>query len=122
MTSQPEAITDAAANEATRRRAQARGKARLKALGIDVDTMTTEQVRHAYEGYRQAYIDTAEAGQHMEPVRIDGDPLSGACMHSRWGMLVEAIKHAYNGHPEGWSPPRVKWPTHQERAAGMRGQ
>ena len=109
-------------DEAARRKAKARGAARLKALGIDIDTLDHEQVRQAYETYRAAYIDMAEAGQHMEPVRIDGDPLGGACMHARWGMITQAIFDAFNGHPEGWSPPRVKWPTHQERAAGMRGQ
>ena len=109
-------------DERARRRAKARGRARLKALGIDVDTLTHEQVRQAYETLRAAYIDLAEVGRHMEPVKIDGDPLSGACMHARHGMLVDAIRDAYGGHPEGWSPPRIKWPTHQERAAGVRGE
>jgi hypothetical protein len=113
----------AAADEIARRKAKARGRARLKALGIDVDTLTHEQIREAYETYRQAYIDMAEAGRHMEPVRIDGDPLSGACFHSRYGQLIDAIRDFHGGqHPEGWSPPRVKWPTHHERAAGMRGK
>jgi len=106
-----------------RRRAKARGRARLKALGIDVDTLTHEQIREAYEAYRQAYIDTAEAGQHMEPVRIDSDPLSGASMHARWGMLTAALKDYHGGqHPDGWSHPRISWPTHHERAAGRRGR
>lgn len=118
----PAEPTDSAAAEAARHRSQARGRARLRALGIDVETMTAEQVRHAYETLRQAYIDMAEAGQHMEPVRIDGAPLSGASMHSRWGMLTEAVAHFYGQHPAGWSPPRIKWPTHQERAAGVRGR
>jgi len=105
-----------------RRKAKARGRARLKALGIDVDTMTHEQIREAYEAYRQAYIDTAEAGQHMQPIRVDGDPLSGACLHARWGMLTEALAHWAGQHPEGWPPPRIQWPTHHERAAGKRGR
>ena len=105
-----------------RRRAKARGRARLKALGIDVDLLTHDQIRHAYETLRQAYIDMAEAGRHMEPVRIDGDPLSGACMHARYGQLVDAIRDFHGGHPEGWSAPRITWPTHHERAAGKRGQ
>lgn len=105
------------------RRRKARGRARLKALGIDVGVMDHDQIRRAYETLRAAYIDMAEAGRHMEPVRIDGDPLSGACMHARWGQLVDAIKDFHGGtHPEGWSPPRIKWPTHHERAAGKRGQ
>jgi hypothetical protein len=109
------------ADTPARRRAQARGRARLKALGIDVGVMDHDQIRQAYETLRAAYIDMAEAGRHMEPVRIDGDPLSGACMHARWGQLVDAIRDAYGQHPEGWSPPRIKWPTHHERAAGKRG-
>jgi hypothetical protein len=113
---------EVAAAESARRRAKARGRARLKALGIDVDTLTHEQVRDAYETLRAAYVDMAEAGRHMEPVRIDGDPLSGACAHARHGMLAAALADYFNGHPEGWSHPRVKWPTHHERAAGMRGQ
>jgi hypothetical protein len=117
-----DALTDAAAAETARRRAKARGRARLKVLGIDVDTLTHEQVREAYEALRAAYIDMAEAGQHMEPVRIDGDPLSGACMHARHGFLIDAVRDWAGGrHPDGWSPPRITWPTHQERAAGMRG-
>lgn len=112
-----------AAAETARRRAKARGRARLKALGIDVDTLTPEQIRHAYETHRQAYIDTAEAGRHYEPVHADGDPLSGACAHSRYGLLIDAIKDWHGGaHPAGWAPPRIKWPTRHERAAGIRGQ
>lgn len=118
----PDALNDAAANETARRRAKARGKARLKALGIDVDTMDHQQIREAYETYRQAYIDMAEAGQHMAPVRVDGDPLSGACLHSRMGMLNDAVAAYFGRHPEGWSHPRIKWPTHHERAAGKRGR
>lgn len=105
-----------------RRRAKARGRARLRALGIDVDVLDHDQIRHAYETLRQAYIDMAETGRHMEPVRIDGDPLSGASMHARWGMLTQAISDAFAGHPEGWSHPRITWPTHHERAAGKRGR
>lgn len=99
-----------------------RGKRRLKALGIDVDTMTLAEVREAYEAYRAAYIDMAEAGRHFEPIRADGDPLSGACFHARHGMLVDAIRDAFNGHPDGWSPPRVTWPTPEERRRGVRGR
>ncbi len=109
------------ADTSERRRAKARGRARLKALGIDVDTLNHDQIRHAYETLRAAYIDMAEAGRHMEPVRIDGDPLSGASMHARMGMLRDAIKDMYGQHPQGWSHPRITWPTHHERAAGKRG-
>lgn len=109
-------------DEAETRRRRNRGRARLKALGIDVDTIDREQVRQAYEAHRQAYIDTAEAGRHLEPVRIDGDPLSGACMHARHGMLSAALADYYGTHPDGWPPPRITWPTHQERAAGRRGR
>lgn len=110
------------ADDTARRRAKTRGRARLKALGIDVDTLDHEQIRDAYETLRAAYIDMAEAGRHMEPVRIDGDPLSGACMHARWGMITAAVADAYGTHPDGWSPPRIQWPTHHERAAGQRGR
>lgn len=110
------------ADDTARRRAKARGRARLKVLGIDVDTLDHEQIRDAYETLRAAYIDMAEAGRHMEPVRIDGDPLSGACAHARHGMLVSALEAYFGKHPEGWSPARIQWPTHHERAAGQRGQ
>lgn len=109
-------------DETARRRAQARGRARLQALGIDVDALTRDQVRDAYETLRAAYIDTAEAGRHMEPIRVEGDPLYGACAHARHGMLTEALADYFGAHPEDWSPPRVKWPTHHERAAGQRGR
>lgn len=115
MTEDPQA-------EAARRRAKARGRARLKALGIDVDVMNHDQIRHAYETLRQAYIDLAEAGQHMEPVHIDGDPLSGACMAARHGMLAQALIDYLGTWPEDWPHHRIKWPTHHERAAGKRGQ
>lgn len=114
---------DPSADETARRRAKTRGRARLRALGIDVDTLTTEQVHEAFEAYRAAYIDTAEAGRHMEPIRNDRDPLSGACLHSRYGLLADAIRDWAGGtHPEGWSPPRVVWPTHEERRNGARGR
>jgi hypothetical protein len=116
-------VTDTQPDDPETRRRRARGRARLKALGIDVDTLDHEQIRDAYETLRAAYIDMAEAGAHMEPIRIDGDPLYGACLHSRYGQLVDAIRDWNEGrHPEGWSPPRITWPTHQERAAGMRGK
>lgn len=99
-----------------------RGKRRLKALGIDVDIMDQAQIRQAYETYRQAYIDMAEAGQHFEPMRADGDPLSGACFHARYGQLIDAIHDWAGTHPEGWSPPRVTWPTPAERRMGKRGR
>lgn len=109
-------------DEAEQRRRQARGRARLRALGIDVDQMSHEQIREAYEGYRSAYIDIAEQGRHLEPLHIEGDPLTGATAHARWGMLTAALADALGGHPEAWSPPQIKWPTHHERAAGKRGQ
>lgn len=99
-----------------------RGKRRLKALGIDADIMDHDQIRQAYETFRQAYIDMAEAGRHFEPIRVDGDPLSGACFHSKWGMLCDALRHMYGQHPAGWSPPRVTWPTPAERRTGVRGR
>lgn len=101
-----------------------RGKRRLKALGIDVDELGHDGVREAFEAYRAAYIETAEAGRHFEPMRTDGDPLSGACLHSRWGMLVEALKAAFNWTetPDGWSSHRVTWPTPAERKMGVRGR
>jgi hypothetical protein len=99
-----------------------RGKRRLKALGIDVDIMDHDQIRQAYETFRAAYIDMAEAGRHFEPMRVEGDPLSGACLHSRYGMLIESLKDMLGAHPEGWSPPRVTWPTPAERRTGMRGR
>lgn len=105
-----------------RRRAKARGKARLKALGIDVDQMSHDEIRRAYEAYRTAYIDTAESGRHMEPVRGDRDPLSGATVHARWGMLVQALEALYGRHPHDWPPARIAWPTHRERQAGARGK
>jgi hypothetical protein len=99
-----------------------RGKRRLRALGIDPDIMDHEQVRQAYETFRRAYIDMAEAGRHFEPMHIEGDPLSGACLAARWGMLCDAVNHMYGQHPEGWSPPRVKWPNPEERRRGVRGR
>lgn len=98
-----------------------RGKRRLKALGIDVDEIGHGGVREAFEAYRAAYIETAEAGRHFEPMRADGDPLSGACLHARYGMAISAISDYFGTHPEGWSPPRVTWPTPEERRRGMRG-
>lgn len=99
-----------------------RGKRRLKALGIDVDELGHDGVREAFEAYRAAYIETAEAGRHFEPMRADGDPLSGACLSARWGMLCDAVRHMYGQHPDGWSPPRVTWPTPAERRMGKRGR
>lgn len=105
------------------RRRRARGRARLKALGIDVDTLTREQIRHAYEALRQAYIDTAEDGRHFEPVHAGGDPFNGACAHSRYGLLVDAIRDWSGGTwPDGWPHHRIAWPTRHERAAGLRGR
>lgn len=103
------------------RRRRARGRARLKALGIDVDTMTAEQIRQTYEAIRQAYIDTAEQGRHYEPVHIDGDPLTGACLAARHGMLTQALTDYFGAWPDDFPHHRVKWPTHHERAAGERG-
>ena len=101
-----------------------RGKRRLKALGIDPDIMDQAQIRQAYETYRQVYIDMAEAGKHFEPIRADEDPLSGACLHSRWGMLVQALMdaHGWTETPDGWSSHRVRWPTPEERRMGVRGR
>jgi hypothetical protein len=99
-----------------------RGKRRLRALGIDLDMMTLEEVREAYEAYRAAYIDMAEQGKHFQPIHGDDDPLSGACLHARWGFLTDALTHYYGTHPEGWSPPRVTWPTPAERRMGVRGR
>lgn len=107
-------------DEIAQRKAKARGRARLKALGIDVDTLTHEQIREAYEAYRAAYIDAAEAGRHMEPVRIDGDPLSGACAHARYGQLVDALRD-WGGRPSrrlvGAADPVAHAPTTCRRNA-----
>jgi hypothetical protein len=117
VTSQPEAFNPNSPQAL-------RGKRRLRALGIDVDELGHDGVREAYEAYRAAYIDTAEAGRHFEPLRTEGDPLSGACFHSKWGMLTDALKAAFGWSetPDGWSPHRVTWPTPEERRRGMRGR
>lgn len=99
-----------------------RGKRRLKALGIDVDELGHDGVREAYEAFRAAYIETAEQGQHFDPIRAADDPLSGACAHARWGMLTQALSDHLGAHPADWSPPRVAWPTPEERRRGARGR
>ena len=93
-----------------------RARKRLQALGIDPDTMDREQIRAAYESWRAAYIEVATAGRHMERITRDGDPLSGACLHARYGMLTDSIKDLYGEHPAGWSHPRIAWPGPGERA------
>lgn len=116
------ALTDGtAAAEAARRRAKARGRARLKALGIDVDQMSHQQIRQAWESARAAYINHANAGLHLNPMLLDGDPMPGACLHARVGALRDAIRDWYGQHPADWSPAQIAWPTHQEHAAGKSG-
>lgn len=106
-----------AAAEAARRRAKARGRARLKALGIDVDQMSHQQIRQAWESARAAYINTAAAGLHLDPMLLDGDPLPGACLHARFGILRDSLKNWYGEHPDGWSSPRIDWPAPGEQHA-----
>lgn len=104
-------------NEA-RQRARNRARARLRALGIDVDQMDHEQIRQAWEYARRAYINGAQAGIHMRALHLEDDPLPGACLHARFGMLKQALADFHDEWPDGWSPPRVEWPHHghQQRA------
>lgn len=108
-------------DEAEQRRRRNRARARLRALGIDVDTMDTEQVRHIWETTRAAYIDQANAGTHLNPIRLENDPMPGACLHARFGAYRDALSDWYGQHPADWSPAQIAWPTHQEHAAGKSG-
>lgn len=104
-------------DEAEQRRRRNRARARLRALGIDVDQMCHEQIRQVWERTRQAYINAASAGLHLNPLRLDDDPLPGACLHSRFGILRDSLKNWYGEHPDGWSSPRIDWPAPGEQHA-----
>lgn len=108
--------------EAAQRRNRAR--ARLRALGIDVGQMSHEQIRQVWEHTRQAYINAARAGTHLNPMRLEDDPMPGACLHARIGMLASALAayFAWTDAPDDWSPLRVTWPTCNERHDGAQGR
>lgn len=102
------------ATAAERHKTKARARARLAALGIDVDAMDHEQIRAVWESSRNAYINIASSGLHMNPVHLEDDPLPGACTHARYGMLHQALVDYFGTWPEGWSSPHIQWPHHGE--------
>ena len=103
------------------RKRQARAKARLRALGIDVEQMEAADLRQAWEDARATYIQAAQAGRHMEPIRLDGDPLPGAPLHARYGMLHQALRDFHGAWPDDWSSPHIQWPgPHGHSTAGTR--
>ena len=47
---------------------------------------------------------------------LEGDPFPGACLHSRVGFLVDALKDWFDEWPAGWSHHRITWPGPGEHA------
>lgn len=106
-------------DEVTERRwRQARAKARLKALGVDVETMPREQIRRMWESVRASYVNNATAGLHFEPMNLDGDPLPGACLHARVGVFVDALREVMGEWPADWPHHRIDWPRPGQDPAG----
>lgn len=103
--------------EAERQRRRSRARARLRALGLDPDTTPHERIRQVWEQTRAAYLNQATVGLHLNPIRLENDPMSGACLHARFGVLRDSLADFYGAHPEGWSSPRIDWPGPGEQPA-----